>query len=177
MTNRMAGGVKYCLLIGLMLISILGMGQNSEPTPGLKPFLLLEKPGTKHRIRYYAGDQIEYKLKDKKRFQKAIIVGFTDTSFFVNDYTEVHLADVSDLADRSKVKGIHGLAFKTLMAIPVFFVLSAANNVFNTGKRPIIDEEVYYLSATFVGISGLGFLYNGKRYRLKNRWRIIIVRL
>lgn len=143
----------------------------------LDPFLLLEKPGTKKRIRYYIGDEIEFKLIDEKKFHKSTIVQFSDTSFFVDAFVEIPLREVVALADRSKVEGVHKMATNTLLVIPVFFLFSAANNLFNTGDTPIIGEEVYPLSAVFLGVAGLGYLYNGKRYRLKNRWRIIMVRL
>jgi len=143
----------------------------------LDPFLLLEKPGTKHRIRYYLGDEIEFKLKDEKEFKKGTIVQFSDTSFYVNDYIEVPLRTVDALADRSKVAGVHAMARNTLFVIPVFFLFSAANNIFNTGDTPIVSEEVYPLSGVFLGLGAAGFLYKGRRYRLKNRWRIIMVRL
>ena len=143
----------------------------------LEPFLLLEKPGTKKRIRYYIGDEIEFKLKDEKEFHKSTIVQFSDTSFYVDQFVEIPLRQVGALADRSKVDGVHGMATNTLFVIPTFFLFSAANNLFNTGDTPIISEEVYPLSAVFLGLAGLGYLYKGKRYRLKNRWRIIMVRL
>ena len=166
------------LLFGMILIFLLSISNGySQAETNLEPFLLLEKPGKKKRIRYYIGDEIEFKLKDEKNFHKGTIVQFSDTSFYVNDFAEIPLRTVDALADRSKVKGIRAMAINTLYVIPVFFVLSAANNIFNTGDTPIVDEEVYPLSAVFLGIAGAGFLYKGKRYRLKNRWRIIMVRL
>lgn len=169
----------WTLLVFLFLgtSSVFAQDVLTDASGDLRPFLLLEKPGTKHRIRYYIGDEIEFKLKEEKNFQKAKIVQFSDTSFYVNEYVEVPLRSVSDLADRSRVESIHRMSANTLLVIPVFFIFSAANNLFNTGNTPVIDKEVYPLSAAFVGISGLGFLYKGKRYRLKNRWRIIMVRL
>ncbi len=174
------GGFPVWMLLAFLVLgasSVFGQKVPTDSNGDLRPFLLLEKPGTKHRIRYYIGDEIEFKIKDEKNFQKGKIVQFSDTSFYVNEYVEVPLRKVSDLADRSRVEGVHRLAANTLLVIPVFFIFSAANNIFNTGNTPVIDKEVYPLSAVFVGISGLGFLYNGKRYRLKNRWRIIMVRL
>lgn len=170
---------SFALLISGMLLLFLLTGTNgySQVETNLEPFLLLEKPGTKNRIRYYIGDEIEFLLKDEKKFHKGTIVQFSDTSFYVNGFAEVPLRTVEALADRSKVKGIHAMAKNTLFVIPVFFIFSGANNLFNTGDTPIIDEEVYPLSVVFLAISGAGFLYKGRRYRLKNRWRIIMVRL
>ncbi len=170
---------SYALLLsGIILVFLLATTNSySQAETNLEPFLLLEKPGTKKRIRYYIGDEIEFKLKDEKDFHKGTIVQFSDTSFYVNGYAEVPLRTVGALADRSKVEGIHALSKNTLFVIPVFFLFSAANNLFNTGDTPIVNKEVYPLSAVFLGISGAGFLYKGRRYRLKNRWRIIMVRL
>ena len=166
------------LLPGILLAFLLSFTScYSQPETNLEPFLLLEKPGTKKRIRYYLGDPIEFKLKNEKGFHTGTIVQFSDTSFYVNEFVEVPLRTVDALADRSKVAGVRAMSVNTLFVIPVFFVLSGANNLFNTGDTPIIDKEVYPLSGVFLGLSGLGFLYKGKRYRLKNKWRIIMVRL
>lgn len=167
--------LNFLKISGFAALIMLFVGLQQGFAQNLEPFLLLEKPGTKKRFRYYKGDEIEFKRVDEKDFIKATIVQFSDTSFFVNDYIEVPLSMVSDVADRSRVEGVHKMAANTLLVIPVFFVFSAANNLFNTHDRPIIDEEVYYLSAAFAGLSGLGFLYKGRRYRLKNKWRIIVV--
>lgn len=175
--RRTVKAYPLLFLLSLLAFLLTHPASYGQAETNLEPFLLLEKPGTKKRIRYYIGDEIEFKLKSEKHFHKGVIVQFSDTSFYVNGYAEVPLRTVDALADRSKVEGVHRLAKNTLFVIPVFFVFSAANNLFNTGETPIIDEEVYLLSAVFAGISGMGFLYKGRRYRLKNRWRIIMVRL
>lgn len=142
----------------------------------LEPFLLLEKPGKGKRIRYFVGDEIEFKKWDEKEFFKGTIVELSDTSFFVNDMIEIKLNEVEALADRSSVEGVRSITNRAFLVIPVIFLFSAANNTFNTGDNPIISEEVYPVSAVFAGIGLLGLLYKGKRYRLKNKWRIIMVR-
>lgn len=141
----------------------------------LDPFLLLEKPGKGNRIRYYIGDEVEFKRWDEENFYKGTIVQFSDTSFFVDKMIEVPLREVEALADRSKVAGVRRLSRAAFLVIPVFFIFSAANNAFNTGNSPLVSEEVYPLSAVFAGIGALGYLYKGRRYRLKNKWRIIMV--
>lgn len=178
--------LKPVLVLGLVFMFLMGSLDGftqvenqpaNQAETQLEPFLLLEKPGTKKRYRYYIGDEVEFKLKDEKGFHKGTIVQFSDTSFYVNEFIEIPLRTVEALADRSKVNAARGIAATAFSVIPVFFVLSAANNLFNTGDTPIIDKEVYPLSAVFLGIGGLGMLYKGRRYRLKNRWRIIMVRL
>lgn len=141
----------------------------------LDPFLLLEKPGTKHRIRYYAGDEIIFKMKDVPDFNYGVIQTFSDTSIFFNEDTEVKLKDIEAVADRSKVKSVRKIANGAFLVIPGFFLFSIANNAFNTGNRPLVDQEIYAMAAVFATIGGLGYLYKGKRYRLKGRWRLIVV--
>jgi len=142
----------------------------------LDPFLLLEKPGKGKRIRYFIGNEIEFKKYDEKDFYKGTIVQFSDSSFFVNDMIEIKLREVQALADRSSVEGVRRITSKSFLVIPAIFLFSAADNIFNTGENPVISEEVYPVSAVFAGIGLLGLLYKGKRYRLKNKWRIIMVR-
>jgi len=142
----------------------------------LDPFLLLEKPGKGVRIRYFKGDEIEFKKWDEKQFFKGTIVDFSDSSFFVNDMTEIKLYEVEALADRSSVEGVRKITTKSFLVIPAIFLFSIADNTFNTGEYPLVSEEVYPVSAVFAGIGILGLLYKGRRYRLKNKWRIIMVR-
>jgi len=143
-------------------------------TAQLQPFLLLEKPGTNNRIRYYAGNEISFKLRDQPDFNHGHISGFRDTLFYIGQRTPILLKDVEAVADRSMVPGVRKWSKGVLMVIPTFFVLSAANNIFNTGRSPVIDREVWGLSAVFGVIGGSGMLYNGRKYRLKNRWRLIV---
>ncbi len=142
----------------------------------LEPFLLLEKPGKGKRIRYFVGDEIEFKKWDEKQFFKGTIVELSDSSFFVNDMIEIKLNEVEALADRSSVEGVRKITTKSFLVIPAIFLFSIADNTFNTGEYPLVSEEVYPVSAVFAGIGILGLLYKGKRYRLKNKWRIIMVR-
>lgn len=161
---------KYLVIALVMTVATLSVSAQ------LQPFLLLEKPGTKHRIRYFIGDEVEFKFYDDKEFYKGTIVKLTDTSFFINDYQEIYVKEVEALADSEKGRAIKSIALNAFYVIPVFFLFSAANNTFNTGETPIIDEEVYPLALVFAGIGTFGLLYNGRRYRLENRWRLLVIR-
>jgi hypothetical protein len=156
------------LLIIAICSSIQGFGQ-------MEPFLLLEKPGTKSRIRYYVGDPITFRPRYQKNFNEATIVGLSDSSIFVNQQVEFLLPDIEALADKSKVKSVHKIGVGTLLAIPAMFVFSAANNAFNTGRSPLVDKEVYALAGVFAVIGGACLLYKGKKYKMDGRWRLIVV--
>ncbi len=136
---------------------------------------MLEKAGTKHRIRYYVGDPITFRPRFQKNFNEATLVKLSDSSFYVNQYTEFILTDVDALLDRSKVKSFRNMGKGIFLAIPAMFLFSAANNAFNTGRSPLIDKEVYAIAGVFAAIGGACYLYKGKRYNMDGRWRIIVV--
>lgn len=170
--NRLRKGVNLFGAVLLILLSTSPQICFSQ----LDPFLLLEKPGTGNRIRYFIGDEIEFKRWDDPDFIKAGIVQFTDTSFILEGAREIKIREVEALADRSNVQTVRSITTNAFFAIPVMVLFSAANNTFNTGETPVVDREVYPLSAIFAGIGALGFLYKGRKYRLKNKWRLIMVR-
>lgn len=170
--NRLRKGANLFGAVALLLLVASPQVCFSQ----LDPFLLLEKPGTGNRIRYFIGDEIEFKRWDDQDFTKAGIVQFTDTSFILEGAREIKIREVEALADRSKVQTVRSITTNAFFAIPVMVLFSAANNTFNTGETPVVDREVYPLSAIFAGIGALGFLYKGRKYRLKNKWRLIMVR-
>lgn len=161
--------------IFLLVLASLLLGIHAESMAQLQPFLLMEVPGTKHRKRYYVGDEIAFRPQEQKEFNSGIIVALSDTSFFVNQRTEVPVKDVVSVIDRSRVHAIHAVGRGALYTIPTFFLFSAANNAFNTGRTPLIDQEVYYLAGAFAIIGGSFLLYKGKKYNTKGRWRLIVV--
>jgi hypothetical protein len=159
---------KTLVVIACLLFAADGYAQ-------LDIFLLLEKPGTSKRIRYYAGDEIIFKTYETEGFNHGVIEFFSDTSIFFNKDTEVKLREIEAVADRSKVEAVRSVSRGALLVIPGFFLFSIANNAFNTGRTPLVDPEVYYLAGGFAVLGGLGYLYKGKRYRLKGRWRLIVI--
>ncbi len=162
--------LRPVILFFAMWLSLPGMASDE-----LQPFLLLEKPGTKKRIRFYVGDEILFKRYDQDYFNSKVIVGLSDTSFFVDKGTEVRLRDVEAMADRSRVKAVRQVGRGALLAIPAMFLFSIANNAFNTGETPLVGREVYNVAIPFAALGGASQLYKGRRYRLKNRWRLIVV--
>jgi hypothetical protein len=55
-------------------------------------------------------------------------------------------------------------------------LFSAANNAFNTGRTPLVDEEVWWISGIFLGITGIAYLIpDVKKHNLNSKWRLIPV--
>jgi hypothetical protein len=159
--------IRFLLVIGLVLWSLSSVAQ-------MDPFLLLEKPGKqKSRVRYYPGDEIYWKFKEDKITYNAVIAVISDSSFTTDQALIVPYSEV-DVVLIPKGGGLKAVGINAFWAIPPMIVLSAANNAFNTGRSPLVDEEVWYISAVFASISGIFFLLpDEKSRRLENKWRII----
>mgnify|MGYP006448416335 CR=1 FL=1 len=142
----------------------------------MEPFLLLEKPGkVKSRIRFYEGDQIKWRYVDEDRINTGIIKTISDSMFTTTKGISVRLEEVGAVA-QEKGGGLKGVGQKAFFAIPPMILFSAANNAFNTGRTPLIDEEVWWISGVFLGITGIGYLIPDiKKYKLKSKWRLIPV--
>ncbi len=161
--------LHLALLIAAFFTAHSGFAQFEE-------FLLLEKPGKGNRIRYYVGDEILFKQYGDETFHIGLIVQLSDSSFYVNQFTEVPIRTVEALVDRSKVRAVRAFSKASFLVIPAVLLISAADNIFNTGSSPVIGEDALYVAGGFSLLGASGYLYRGKRYRLKNRWRIIAVR-
>lgn len=157
-----------------VFVALLAAGYSTPCQAQTTPFLLLEKPAKK-RIRYYSGDEITFKLRGAESESRAILTGFGDSLFYVNKRDPILLRKVEYVADRSNVKGVHLWSRNVLLVIPSFFVFSAANNYFNTGRTPVVDREVWGLAGIFAVVGVSGYLYNGRKYRTGKRWRLIVV--
>jgi hypothetical protein len=142
----------------------------------LEPFLLLEKPGKQgSRVRYYVGDEIHWRFFEDKTKNSAIIGAINDTSFVTTESLTVPFGEIESVLI-SKGGGLKAVGLRSFYAIPPMIVFSAANNLFNTGRTPVVDEEVWYISAVFAAISGVFFIIpDDKKNKLENKWRLIPV--
>lgn len=164
--------MKKLLLILFCVFSL------SEVQAQMQPFLLLQKPGNiKKRIRYYPGDAIVFKLAGKGRFEKGFIGGFSDTSIVLDTGADIPLSQIVKIKEEDSRGAFRAIGISALSSIPVFFLFSTANNLFNTQKRPLIDQEVYVLSGAFGAIGLISFAIPDKRYNVKNRWHLSVVRM
>ena len=140
----------------------------------MEPFLLLEKPGKQNsRIRFYAGDEVHWRFKEDKTTYNAIIGSIGDSSFTTTEALIVPLLEIETILI-PKGGGLKAVGINAFWAIPPMIVFSAANNLFNTGRTPIVDEEVWYVSAVFASITGIFYLIpEQKKNNLGNKWRLI----
>ena len=142
----------------------------------MKPFLLLEKPGKiKSRVRFYVGDEIKWRYSDGDQTNTGIIKSISDSMFTTTKGISVRLEEVGAIA-RDKGGGLKAIGVRAFYAIPPMILFSAANNAFNTGRTPLVDEEVWWISGIFLGITGIGYLIpDMKKHNLNSKWRLIPV--
>jgi len=161
--------MKKCFLVILCLVfwQLSSLAQ-------MEPFLLLEKPGKqKSRVRYYVGDVIHWKFKDDKITYDAVVGAISDSAFTTDQALQVPYSEI-DMVLIPKGGGLKSVGLNAFWAIPPMIVFSAANNAFNTGRSPLIDKEVWYISAAFASITGVSFLIPDEKNRnLENKWRLI----
>ena len=140
----------------------------------MEPFLLLEKPGKKKsRMRFYAGDEVLWRFKEDKTTYSAVIASIGDSSFTTTEALIVPFLEIESILI-PKGSGLKAVGINAFWAIPPMVVFSAANNLFNTGRTPVIDEEVWYISGVFACITGMFYLLpEQKKNSLGNKWRLI----
>jgi len=155
------------LLVTMIFCHLSAFGQMDR-------FLLLEKPGKqKSRIRYYPGDEIQWRFKNDKVNYHAIIASLNDSTFVTTEGLQVPYEELEMIVFPAggSVRSIGTMAF---YAIPPILVFDAANNLFNTGNTPVVSSEALWISGIFAAISGLSYLIpKTKKKRLENKWRII----
>jgi len=48
------------------------------------------------------------------------------------------------------------------------------NNIFNTGRTPVVSEEALLISGVFGAITVVSWMMpTSKKYKLENKWRLI----
>ncbi len=142
----------------------------------MEPFLLLEKPGNMNsRERFYVGNEIRWTFHDEKTVNVAVIASLSDSSFTTTDAITIWLHEIDEI-HIPKGGGVKKFSAKAFYAIPPMILFSAANNAFNTGRTPLVDEEVWWISGIFAGISALSYLIpDSKKMQMDKRWRLIAI--
>lgn len=141
----------------------------------MRPFVLLEKAGTNKRVRYYTGDEIRFVMKGDDAIKSGTITGLNDTVFFLDQNVGVNYGEVEKILV-ARSGAIRAIGISSFYAIPSILLITAANNQFNTGRTPIIDDTAWGLSGVFAAIGIASFAVSpDKNYKLKKRWRLIAV--
>ncbi len=156
----------YCPIIALLLCL------SSASAPAQK-ILMLYKPGKAKRIMYNAGDEIHLKLADEDLLLSGTITHISDSGITIQD-DHIPLRRIGAILDFDKRRrhrklsgqGI-GLAFYV-----VFF--NSMHRLINTGERPVVENNTLAVAGVLAG-AGLLFLpFRAKKYRIGNKWQLMI---
>jgi hypothetical protein len=158
---------RFLIVLGMILWQLTSFAQ-------MDPFLLLEKPGnTDSRIRYYPGGEIIWKFFEDKTIYRSTIVLINDSAFVTEKALTVPFSEVEMLI-LPKPGFTRGIGIMAFYAIPPIIVLDALNNIFNTGRTPVVSSEALLISGVFGSISVLSWMMpKSKKYKLENKWRLI----
>jgi hypothetical protein len=158
---------KIILLLVLSLLFLFPVAAFSQK------FLALEKHGRIKRLRFFANDKINVRLKEESFFRSGYIDAFTDSSFFL-DGENISLQRV-DAVLVHKTKGGHALIRQLVYYLPaggIFITgLAATNSVINN-ESPLVPKKTIY-TASGMAVTGLLLypltfrVYRTKKHPLK----------
>ncbi len=162
----------------LLLISLIWLIAPASTYAQIDEYLLLEKPGKKlkKRVRFYIGDEIEFSYADEKGYVKGTLVKFSDSSIFINDYQEIALRQIDAVAIRSQVETIRNIGGYAMIIGSNLIGLSAVNGLIGDDGGTVINPNIMYVSGPLLAFGLFSILYKGRRCRLDNKWRVIMVR-
>lgn len=132
------------------------------------------KRRTKVIQRYQAGDEIQFKLKGEKYFNKGRIIGFSDQKIKLR-FSEIAISEIQTIrvAENSRY-GVELLSNAAITA-GVFFILIDQGNqllVQDEGLGP--SSQTLLISGSLVGGGLLLKLLQKKKFSLKNtRYRLV----
>ncbi len=159
--------IIFAILAAVIFCHLSAFGQMDR-------FILLEKPGKqKSRIRYYIGDEIQWRFKEDKTTYTAVVASINDSTFVTSEALIVPYQEIEMIVmpANGSVRSIGTMAF---YAIPPIIVFDAANNLFNTGNTPVVSSEALAISGIFASISALSYLIpKTKKKNLEKKWRIL----
>lgn len=119
----------------------------SDKRPSIKDlpmprFLALEKRGATKRIRYFVGDEIEFKLKGESVLYKPIIEQVLDSAITVNG-TQVYFTDISAVKIYRKKPFLSLISRFVLIGGVGYLAIDLINNRFNVYNRTLITSAAF----------------------------------
>ena len=130
---------------------------------------MLDRPGKPKRIKYISGDVIYLKTNDRSRFSGRIS-SISKKSIFIGK-DQILLSEITKLYDPDKRKFHRSTAYKAFSAAAVAIIFSAANNVFNEEKGPVLDQAGTNVTLFFLAVGAIFLPMQSKKYKI-GPWRI-----
>lgn len=129
-------------------------------------YLVLDKPGRVKRIRFYVGDEINFKLKGENIKYKDIITAITDSTIYIRG-THIKLSEIKSIIITSE-NGLLNSAIYTLpRAGAVYFIADTFNSWFSRDQIEISKSAIVVGSA-LIGSSLILRTFRKRTYRINN---------
>lgn len=129
-------------------------------------YLVLDKPGHIKRLRYYAGDDLIFKLKGDKMKYKDIIEAIGDSSIRIKG-TDIPIKDIRAVI-RYKEGGMLDQAIYILPRAGIVYFLADTFNPVFLGGDPGISRSGIVIGSSFVATGLLLKLAKKRTYRINN---------
>lgn len=156
-------------LFVMILLMVYGLNDLSA-----QRFLLLQRPGKVKNYKYFAGDKIIFRAYADTVVVMGRISGFSDTSIFINDKSEIPIEDITSIS-----KKCHMMAFLSRGALLfgiAYFGLNGFNRLINHDYPTYDKESLLIVSGSLAGFFALNkFKY--RKFRIGEEWKLDILDL
>jgi hypothetical protein len=137
--------------------------------------LVVDKPGSRKRFKYYAGDVIRVSTTNYKRPVEGIISHMTDSSLILNFATPVQLDSITIF---------HKQRYFVSLLTPIawtagagYFIIDGINRTLNK-EWPVISERTWQTSLVLFGAGAAVLPLRYSCFRIsEEKWRIRILNL
>lgn len=129
-------------------------------------YLVLDKPGSVKRIRYYVGEELKFKLKDDKTVYTDVIEDVGDSSIKIRG-TQIPLKDIR-MVIRYKEGGLLNQAIYILPRAGILYFLADTFNPVFRGGSVDVSRSGIIVGSSFVAGGLFLKLFKKKKYRINN---------
>ena len=161
--------MKRILLIGIFFLI-------AEEVIAQK-YLVLEKLGTRKRIEYFIGSEINYRLNGENFFRTGTIVDLED-SVIVFDYAFFSIGNINAVNIKDSRSGrisARGYPVTLMVAGVVLFLGDLFNETVVSGNEASLNNGVTIASGALVGTGFLLMFVKSDIKKLTRNWRLRVV--
>lgn len=152
------------LMLFLILITAIQLNAHN--------FLVVQRTSSPKQVKYAPGDEIGVKVKGDNYVHYGELVAINDSIIVVGDQ-RILISEIIQIRDRRRVPAFRTMAISSAASVPFFLLVTSANNLFNTGDRPLVDDQTWAMSGIFAGISAALWSIGPKKYRIGKRWKLV----
>lgn len=166
--------LSICIFLFALFLTSEAFGQFGEPQQRFDRFILLDKPGTTKRKKFYVGESISLRLKGEDYVISDKIVSLRDSMIYL-DSKRIPPSSLNAVVNLKPKKVSRGLSKAAFLAIPPLLVFTVANKVFNTGEQPLLNDTDLRLMGVMAGIGIVMRIPPPRNYHLDKGWRLRIL--